>query len=188
MTATGGITSLEQRGVRDFTLYDNGWKIVLPSTVSGRFPDATNTAIERVMMVYRCPNGMIVKDDDRDGFRRTCLQGLWGLHSERALIRCTHNTADGRDNKVIGVNVCPMCRFWNTNDVTLNNHVRKHYNMGLCCPEDGYVTGSANRMRKHRRTNTTTRCVLARISKPTSRLPRRLHIKESPSGSQFKCR
>ena len=47
------------------------------------------------------------------------------------------------------MNVCPMCRFWNTNDVTLNNHVRKHYNMGLCCPEDGFVCGSASKMRRH---------------------------------------
>ena len=161
VVATGGITSrvvfdqeggrqyLEQKGVKDLTLYDNGWKIVLPRTVSGRFPDRTNTAIERVMMVYRRPNGVIVRDDDKDGFGRTCLLGLWGLHSERALIRCTHNTADGWGNKVHGVNVCPMCRFWNTNDVSLNNHVRKHYNMGLCCPEDGYVTGSAWKMHKH---------------------------------------
>ena len=161
VVATGGITSrvvfnqeggrryLQQRGVKDLTLYNNGWKLVLPRTLSGRFRDGTNTSIERVMMVYRRPNGVIVKDDDRDGFGRTCLLGLWGLHSERALIRCTHNTADGRGDKVVGVNVCPMCRFWNTNDVTLNNHVRKHYNMGLCCPEDGFVTGSASKMRSH---------------------------------------
>ena len=161
VVATGGITSrvvfdqeggrryLEQKGVKDFTLYNNGWKLVLPRTLSGRFPDGTNTAIERVMMVYRHPNGVIVRDDDKDGFGRTCLLGLWGLHSEWALIRCTHNTADGRGNKIHGVNVCPLCRFWNTNDVTLNNHVRKHYNMGLCCPEDGYVTGSASKMRNH---------------------------------------
>ena len=159
--ATGGITSrvvfnqeggrwyLQQRGVKDLTLYNNGCKLVLPRMVSGRFRDGTNTSIERVMMVYRRPNGVIVKDDDKDGFGHTCLLGLWGLHSERALIRCTHNTADGWGDKVVGVNVCPMCRFWNTNDTTLNNHVRKHYNMGLCCPEDGFVTGSALKMRSH---------------------------------------
>ena len=81
----GGRQYLKWNGVKDFALYDNGWKIPLPRTISGRFPDGTNTAIERIMMVYRCPNGVIVKDDDKDGFRRTCLLGLWGLHSEQAL-------------------------------------------------------------------------------------------------------
>ena len=33
--------------------------------------------------------------------------------------------------------------------MSLNNHVRKHYNMGLCCPEDGFVMGSADSMRRH---------------------------------------
>ena len=33
--------------------------------------------------------------------------------------------------------------------MSLNNHVHKHYNMGLCCPEDGFVTGSADSMQKH---------------------------------------
>ena len=162
MTAAPGITQrivfdlergrkyLEQKGVKDFTEYDNGWKIPLPCTLSVRFPDGTNTVIKRVMMVYRRPNSVIVKDDDKDGFGHTCLLGLWGLHSERALIRCTHDSADGR-GKVHGMNVCPICQFWNTNDVTLNNHVRKHYNMGLCCPEDGFVTGSASKMRTHLR-------------------------------------
>ena len=133
---------LKKQGVKDFREYDNGWKIPFPRTMSGRFPDKANTTIDRVMMVYRRPNGAIVKDDDKDGFGRTCLMGLWGLHTEGALMRCTHFLADG-------VNVCPVCRFWNTNDVTLNNHVRKHYNMGLCCPEDGFVSASAKKMRNH---------------------------------------
>ena len=144
----GGRQYLKQKGVKDLTLYENGWKIPLLHTTSGRFHDGTNMAIERVMMVYRRPNGIVVKDDDKDGFGCTCLLGLWGLHSERALTRCTHNSTDGW-YKVHGVNVCPVCRFWNTNDVTLNNHVQKHYNMGLCCPEDGYVSGSAQQMRTH---------------------------------------
>ena len=158
--ATQGITSrvvfdqasgkeyLKQKGVKDFKLYDNGWKIPLPRTMSGRFPDGTNTAIDRIMMVYRRPNGVVIKDDDKDGFGRTCLMGLWGLHTEGALVRCTHFLADGH-TKITGVNVCPVCRFWNTNDVSLNNHVRKHYNMGLCCPEDGFICGSAKKMRSH---------------------------------------
>ena len=159
---TGGITSrvvfekaqgkeyLKGQGVKNFSRYNDGWKTPLPRTNTGRFPDRANTAIERVMLVYRRPNGAVVRDDDADGFGRTCLMGLWGLHSERALTRCTHNSADG-GYKVQSVNVCPLCKYWNTNDVSLNNHIRKHYNMGLCCPEDGFVSGSAELMRVHLR-------------------------------------
>ena len=159
---TSGITSrvvfgkaegkehLKGLGVKNFSRYNDGWKTTLPRTTTGRFPDGANTAIERVMMVYRRPNGAVVRDDDADGFGRTCLMGLWGLHSERALTRCTHNSADGR-YKVQSVNVCPLCKYWNTNDVSLNNHIRKHYNMGLCCPEDGFVSGSAELMCIHLR-------------------------------------
>ena len=159
---TGGITSrvvfgkaegkeyLKGQGVKSFTHYSDGWKTPLPRTTTGRFPDRANTAIEKVMLVYKRPNGAVVRDDDADGFGRTCLMGLWGLHSERALTRCTHNSADGR-YKLQSVNVCPLCKYWNTNDISLNNHIRKHYNMGLCCPEDGFVSGSAELMRNHLR-------------------------------------
>ena len=139
---------LATQGVSDFRAYDNGWKIPFPRTQSGRFPDKSNVTIDRVMMVYRRPNRAVVRDDDQDGFGHTCLMGLWGLHAEAALTRCTHFLADGR-SKISGVNVCPLCLFWNTNDVTLNNHVQKHYGMGLCCPEDGYVSASAKKMRTH---------------------------------------
>ena len=91
VTATLGLTShvvfdqasgkeyLRQKGIENFKLYDDGWKIPLPRTKSGWFPDGVSTAIERIMMVYRRPNGVVVKDDDKDGFGRTCLMGLWGL-------------------------------------------------------------------------------------------------------------
>ena len=159
---TGGITSrvvfgkadgkeyLKGQGVKSFSHYNDGWKTPLPRTTTGQFPDRANTAIEKVMLVYKRPNGAVVHDDDADGFGRTCLMGLWGLHSERALTRCTHNSADRR-YKLQSVNVCPLCKYWNTNDVSLNNHIRKHYNMGLCCPEDGFVSGSAELMRSHLR-------------------------------------
>ena len=143
-----GKEHLKKQGVKDFREYDNSWKIPFPRTQSGRFPDGAYTMINRVMMVYRRPNGAVVKDDDKDGFGCMCLMGLWGLHTEGALVRCTHFLADGH-SKISGVNVCPVCRFWNTNDVSLNNHVRKHYNMGLCCPEDGFVCASAKKMRNH---------------------------------------
>ena len=54
----GGREYVKRKGVKDLKLYDNGWKIPLPRTVSGQFPDATSTAIEKVMMVYRRPNGV----------------------------------------------------------------------------------------------------------------------------------
>ena len=93
----GGREYLKWKGVKNFKLYDNGWKYPLPCTISGRFPDVTSTVIDRVMMVYRRLNGVVVKDDDKDGFGRTCLMGLWGLHTEGALIRCTHDrTHDGK--------------------------------------------------------------------------------------------
>ena len=159
---TGGITSrvvfgkaegkeyLKGQGVKNFGRYNDGWKTPLPRTTTGRFPDRANTAIEKVMLVYRRPNGAVVRDDDADGFGRTCLMGLWGLHSERAFTRCTHNSSMWR-YKLQSVNVCPLCKYWNTNDISLNNHIRKHYNMGLCCPEDGFVSGSAELMRNHLR-------------------------------------
>ena len=146
----GGRKYLWGKGVKDFTLYDDGWKNTLPCTKSGRFPDKTSNSIEKVMMVYRHLNGMVVRDVDKDGFGCTCLMGLWGLHAVRALARCTHYGIDGK-TKVSGVNVCPLCQFWNTNDVTLNNHLRKHYNMGLCYPEDGFVCGGASQMHRHLR-------------------------------------
>ena len=69
MIKTGGITShvvfrkaegkeyLKGQGVKNFGRYNDGWKTPLPRTTTGRFPDRANTAIERVMLVYRCPNG-----------------------------------------------------------------------------------------------------------------------------------
>ena len=73
---TGGITSrvvfgkaegkeyLKGQGVKNFSRYNDGWKTPLPRTTTGRFPDRANTAIERVMLVYRRPNGAVVRDDD----------------------------------------------------------------------------------------------------------------------------
>ena len=158
--------------------------------MSGWFPDGTNTAIEKVMMVYRRPNGMLVRDYDKDGFGRTCLLGLWGLHTERSPhIRCSHDSADGK-SKVLGVNVCPICQFWNTNDVTLNNHSAKALQHGAVLPRRmgssvAVLGKDAQPPEEEARRQA---CVLARTSKLPSRLPRRRHIKESLRGSIFKCR
>ena len=57
MIRTGGITSrvvfgkaegkeyLKGQGVKSFTRYNDGWKIPLPRTTTGRFPDRANTAM-----------------------------------------------------------------------------------------------------------------------------------------------
>ena len=39
--------------------------------------------------------------------------------------------------------------FWATNNKMLNNHVRKHYNMGLTCQEDGFTMASIGTMKQH---------------------------------------
>ena len=39
--------------------------------------------------------------------------------------------------------------FWLTNKETLNNHVRKHYGMGLTCRADGFMMASMAAMKMH---------------------------------------
>ena len=40
-----------------------------------------------------------------------------------------------------------LCVFWSTNNKTLNNHVRKHYKMGLTCHSDGFTMPSVGTMK-----------------------------------------
>ena len=42
-----------------------------------------------------------------------------------------------------------MCLFWSTNNETLNNHVRKHYKMGLTCCANGFMMTSVAAMKAH---------------------------------------
>ena len=42
-----------------------------------------------------------------------------------------------------------MCLFWSTNNETLNNHVHKHYKMGLTCCADGFTMASVAAMKTH---------------------------------------
>ena len=46
-------------------------------------------------------------------------------------------------------NFCPLCAFWSTNNETLNNHVRKHYKMGLTCRSDSFTMASVGAMKAH---------------------------------------
>ena len=110
-----------------------------------RAPDTEKVAIDRVMLVCQCENGINVKYSDSDGFGRPGTMGLWDLHSSNALSRVKMQLPSG----TVDANFCPCCAFWSTNNETLNNHVRKHYKMGLTCQADGFTTASVAAMKAH---------------------------------------
>ena len=97
------------------------------------------------MLVCQCENGVDVAYGDPDGFGRPGMMGLWDLHSSDALSRAKMQPASSR----IDANFCPMCLFWSTNNETLNNHVCKHYKMGLTCCSDGFTMASVAAMKAH---------------------------------------
>ena len=113
-----------------------------------RAPDATKVPIKWVMLVCQCENGVNVKYSDSDGFGRPGTMGLWDLHSSDALSRAKMQLPSGS----IDANFCPCCAFYSTNNETLNNHVRKHYGMGLTCRSDGFTTASMAAMKVHMET------------------------------------
>ena len=49
----------------------------------------------------------------------------------------------------VDANFCPLCAFWSTNNKTMNNHVHKHYKMGLTCRADGFTMASVAAMKSH---------------------------------------
>ena len=95
--------------------------------------------------VCQCENGINVKYSDPDGFGCPGTMGLWDLHSSDALNRAKMQLPSGS----VDANFCPCCAFWSTNNETLNNHVRKHYRMGLTCQADGFTTASMAAMIAH---------------------------------------
>ena len=113
-----------------------------------RAPDATKVPIKWVMLVCQCENGVNVKYSDSDGFGRPGTMGLWDLHSSDALNRAKMQLPSGS----IDANFCPCCAFYSTNNETLNNHVRKHYGMGLTCHSDGFTMASVAAMKGHMET------------------------------------
>ena len=113
-----------------------------------RAPDTEKVAIKRVMLVCQCENGINVKYSDSDGFGHPGTMGLWDLHSSDALNRAKMQLPSGS----VDANFCPCCTFWSTNNETLNNHVRKHYEMGLTCRADGFTTASVAAMKAHMET------------------------------------
>ena len=110
-----------------------------------RAPDTTKVPIKQVMLVCQCENGVNVKYSDSDRFGRPRMMGLWDLHSSDALSLVKMQLPTGP----IDANFCPCCAFYSTNNETLNNHVRKHYGMGLTCRADGFTMASVGAMKAH---------------------------------------
>ena len=129
-------------------LYDQGVLMPLPVVPgSKQFPDKEVVVIVYVMVIVAHPSGQNIAEDNSDGFGRTCMMGLWGLHTEKALQRCRKTCTDGVSQ--ITVAFCPFCEFWMTNNSALNNHVHKHYGMMMSCYHDGYMTWSVSAMKRH---------------------------------------
>ena len=114
-----------------------------------RAPDATKVPVRRMMLVCQCKNGVNVKYSNSDGFGRPGTMGLWDLHSSDALNRAKMQLPSGP----LDANFCPCCAFYSTNNETLNNHVCKHYGMGLTCCSDGFTMASMAAMKGHMETN-----------------------------------
>ena len=113
-----------------------------------RAPDATKVPIKWFMLVCQHENGVNVKYSDSDGFGCPRMMGLWDMHSSNALNRGKMQLPSGP----IDMNFCPCCAFYPTNNETLNNHVRKHYEMGLTCWSDRFTTASVAAMKGHMET------------------------------------
>ena len=114
-----------------------------------RAPNSEKVPIDRVMLVCQQENGVDVAYSDLDGFGRLVTMGLWDLHSTNALSQAKMQLSSGQ----VDANFCPLCAFWSTNNETLNNHVHKHYHMGLTCRTDGYMTASEAAMKSHMETD-----------------------------------
>ena len=113
-----------------------------------RAPDSEKVPIDRVMLVCQCEDGVDVTYSDPDSFGRPGTMGLWDLHSMNALSRAKMQLQSG----LVDANFCPLCSFWSTNNEMLNNHVRKHYRMGLTCRADGFTMASVAMMKAHMET------------------------------------
>ena len=108
-------------------------------------PDTEKVAITRVMLVCQCENSINVRYSDPDRFGHPGMMGLWDLHSRDTLNQAKMQLPSGP----VDANFCPCCAFWLTNNETLNNHVCKHYKMGLTCRADGFTMASVAAMKMH---------------------------------------
>ena len=116
------------------------------SAKGSRVPDTEKVSIDRIMLVCQRENGVDMAYGDLDGFGHPGTMGLWDLHSSDTLSQAKMQLASGQ----VDANFCPLCAFWSTNnDETLNNHVRKHYKMGLTCRSDCFTMASMAPMKAH---------------------------------------
>ena len=139
---------LNQKG-GDISRFDKEVETMFKKGPRGsRAPDTTKVPIKQVMLMCQCENGVNMKYSDSDGFGRPGTMGLWDLHSSDALNRAKMQLPSGS----IDANFCPCCAFYSTNNETLNNHVRKHYEMGLTCRSDRFTTASVAAMKGHMQT------------------------------------
>ena len=77
-------------------LYDQGLLTPLPAVPgSKRFLDKEVAAIAYIMVIVAHPSSQNIADDNPDSFGRTCLMGLWGLHTEKVLQWCHKMCANG---------------------------------------------------------------------------------------------
>ena len=115
------------------------------SAKGSQVPDTEKVAIDQIMLVCQRENGIDMAYGDPDSFGHPGMMGLWDLHSSDALSQAKMLLVSGR----VDANFCPMWHFWSTNNETLNNHVRKHYKMGLTCHSDGFMMASEAAMKAH---------------------------------------
>ena len=111
-------------------------------------PDSEKVPIDRVMLVCQRENGVDIAYSDHEGFGHSGTMALWDLHSTNALSRAKMQLQSG----LVDANFCPLCSFWSMNNETLNNHICKHYRMGLNCHPDGFMTASMAVMKAHMET------------------------------------
>ena len=139
---------LNQKG-GDVSRFDKEVKSMFKKEPRGsRAPDTIKVPIKRVMLVCQRENGINVKYSDSDRFGHPGTMGLWDLHSSDALNWAKMQLPSGS----IDANFCPSCAFYSTNNETLNNHVHKHYGMGLTCRSDGFTMASVAAMKGHMET------------------------------------
>ena len=107
--------------------------------------DDEKVSINWIMLVCQCPNGVDVTYANKDGFGHPGMMGLWDLHSHNALNQVKLQLKSG----VVDANFSPLCTLWSTNNEMLNNHIQKHYRMGLTCRADGFTKASISTMKLH---------------------------------------
>ena len=99
----------------DASKFDREVGATLKKSVKGSWaPDTEKVAIDQIMLVCQCENGIDMAYGNPDGFGRPGMMGLWDFHCRDALSRVQMLLASGQ----VDANFCPMCAFWSTNNKT----------------------------------------------------------------------